>query len=155
MGICNYLRLKDVILDLSNDTDLIEWFKAVNQHYEDDELIKKLAPLELKNCKNVSTLDNYMVNKTFDVVLDYSDVENCKLNLVLSFKGSGRELEKFVLFLKDKIKSGSVYHKFDDVETRKVNYGLITESLEFVYYKNDELTDDEFDSLDFSLFEEE
>ena len=107
MGICNYLKLKNIVLELSKDLELKDWLhnhiNVVDVKGYDD-----APPNELVVYPHICNLSHYLLdpNDSYSA-FDWSDIENCLLDLTLSFKATSRQMEAFVYFLKDKIKSGT------------------------------------------------
>ena len=139
MGVCNYLKLKNIVLDLSKDLELKDWLHN-HINVEDVEGYDDAPPSELIAYPHICNLSHYLLdpNDSYSA-FDWSDIENCLLDLTLSFKCTSRQMEAFVYFLKDKIKSGTIYYKFDDISIQVVNYKDMVGSNEFVFYKESEL----------------
>ena len=121
MGTCCYLRLKNLVLDLSNTPKDVDWFKLAINNFETMELPQDLAPEQLKHCDRIVNFSSYLLKNSHDRYFDHTDINNCEIDLVLSFKDNGTQMEQFVYYLKDKIKSGSIFYKFDDIEIQKLD----------------------------------
>lgn len=145
-----YIRFKDVVTDFSDEPKLADWFNLTNYPLLlEKEYIKNIVPEEIYNhCEDMLDFPNY-ISEGFDNEINTEDITNCKIDLVMTFKSirnEGNQIERLVEYIRKYIKEGSIYFKFDDLETRKVDYSktLLTDNdYSFNYYEDKDLTEED------------
>lgn len=131
------LKLKDVVLDVTNNSKILEWFTACQTirnkpltEKTKKNLIKNTLPNKLSHLLEsenwIIELANYLYNEKdeFEIELDTSSKGKklCILNFTVSYKNNtGCTLQQFILLIKDLIVSGDIYLCVDG-RVSKVNY---------------------------------
>lgn len=131
------IKLKDVVLDVTNNSKILEWITACqtirNKSLTEKtkmNLIKNTLPNKLSHLLESENwlieLASYLYNEKdeFGIELDTSSKGKklCILNFTVSYKNNtGCTLQQFIILIKDLILSGDIYLCVDG-RVSKINY---------------------------------